>query len=168
MTMEETAVLGKVEILSRLEHAYTRLDTTLAPLSWAKMVEPGVTGYWSVKDIVAHLIYWNRHPVTELETALNGDSVAANGHKDIDRINAEAVLAYRNCSIEETLTAFQESYQAVHEIIATLPDSAFEPDADITIRLGDTIEGAFANNTYDHYVLHEAQIHDWANRMKVE
>lgn len=167
MAVQKLTVPGKVEILTRLEDAYSRLETTLAPLSWAQMVEPGVAGYWSVKDIIAHLIFWNQHPVNEVQAALSDEMYEFDHSRDIDLINGEAVLVYRDSSIEEALDAFRDSYQAVRDTISSLPDSAFESDADITGLLGDTIHGTFADNTYEHYALHLDQIQSWVTRTKV-
>lgn len=152
--------LDKAEILNRLHAEYEWLQTTLAKLTPEQMLEAGVVGYWSVKDVIAHLVFWNRYPVTELEHALAGKPFAFD-HSALDEHNARAVAAYANRSLEETLADFEATFQQVVQAIEALPDAAFEPDSELERRLDDTIAGAFGNNTWEQYHEHGEQIRAW-------
>lgn len=48
------------EINARIERAMQRLDQALAPLSPAQMLDPRLPGERSVKDVLAHLAWWDQ------------------------------------------------------------------------------------------------------------
>jgi uncharacterized protein (TIGR00369 family) len=157
--------LSRKDILRRLKAEYWRLKMTLAGLTPAQMLEPNVVGMWSIQDVMAHLVFWNRYVVAELEAALQGHQYEFD-HSDQDAINAKAVALYADRSLEETLADFDSAYQAVVQVVESLPERAFEPDNPLEQALEDTISGALGNNTYDHYPIHEAQIRAWATAQR--
>jgi uncharacterized protein (TIGR03083 family) len=154
------ARLSRSEILGRLEAEYQRLLDTVLSLTPAQATQPGVIGEWSVKDMLAHLIYWNMLPVNELQFALRGERF-----RDIDetsdQINARMVAQYRHYTLDEVLSTFANSYTLVWDTISHLPEAAFEPGNPIETALDETIHGAVANNTYEHWPIHQAQIAEW-------
>jgi hypothetical protein len=159
--MEER--LSRDEILQRLETEYHRLVGTVLELPAEQTGRAGVVGEWSVKDVMAHLIYWNMLPVNEVQAALSGRRFT-DIHETSDQINARTVAQYRAYALHEVLNAFSSSYTMVWDSITRLPDSAFEPGSDIETILDETIHGTFANNTYEHWPIHHAQIVAWASQ----
>lgn len=154
------ARLPKSEILQRLEVEHKRLAATLARLTPEQMVEPGVVGYWSVKDVLAHLIYWNVYASSEMNAAVDGREFA-HPLGTTDEINAQAVMQYSWLDLNTIRAGFETSFNNIREGVQKLPDSAFEPDNPIERALDETIHGALANNTYEHWPIHEQQIRDW-------
>ncbi len=45
------------QLLKRLDTAWTVFKESYAGLSDSQMTQPGVTGKWSVKDIIAHVTW---------------------------------------------------------------------------------------------------------------
>lgn len=158
--MTDPARLTREELFNRLIEEYQRLQATLAELTPAQMLEPGAVGFWSVKDMLAHLIFWNRYPVDELNAALHGQPMVFD-HSDPDGINARAVALYQDRSLQNVLFDLNHTFRAIFGAIGALPDDAFTPDNALEQVLGDRVSGAFANNTYEHYALHDAQIRAW-------
>jgi hypothetical protein len=66
----------KANIVGKLQTERKRLDQNLARLSREAMLQPGVIGASSVKDILAHLADWEAHMPLWLEAARGGDPVA--------------------------------------------------------------------------------------------
>ena len=52
--------ISKALALEKLQTERRRLEQNLAQLSENDMLQPGVVGEWSVKDIVAHLTDWEQ------------------------------------------------------------------------------------------------------------
>jgi hypothetical protein len=48
-------VQRKAALLSLMQTEHTQLETLLNTLSDEQLLHPGVTGSWSVKDVLAHL-----------------------------------------------------------------------------------------------------------------
>jgi len=155
--------LSKAEILKRLETEYLRLQTALDGVTQAQMISPGVCGTWSIKDILAHLIYWNDLPVNELEHALAGESLP-NEDLDDETINARSVAEYHTKSTDEVMIDFDASFLRVVDAVHALPASAFESDNELEQRLGNTVHGTLSGNTYDHYAEHLEEILTWLKK----
>ncbi len=152
--------LPRKEILQRLEVEHQRLITSLARLSPEQTTAPDVLGVWSVKDIVAHLVYWNRYPVQELQAAVSG-STFEHPHGSDDELNAQAVASFTGWSYDQIFNAFEYSYAELVTCVENLPNSAFEASSLIEQTLDETVHGTLANNTYEHWPVHEAQIRTW-------
>lgn len=73
--------------LMRAEHA--RLEALLAGVSDERSIEPGAFGAWSVKDMLAHITFWEQRLVAYINGAR--ESLIRPGEDEaaaIDRINA--------------------------------------------------------------------------------
>lgn len=156
--MEER--LSRDEILRRLTLEYQRIANTFARLTPEQWTATDVVGTWTAKDVMAHLVFWNRFPVQELQAAINGNSVA-HPEGTGDEINAWAVASFQGWTAEAVHNAFVDSYGELVDCVRSLPDSAFESDSAFEQALDDTVHGALANNTYEHWPIHEAQIREW-------
>jgi uncharacterized protein (TIGR03083 family) len=152
--------LDKADILNLLHTEYGRLQATLAKLTPEQMLQPNVVGYWSVKDVLAHLVFWNRYPVMELQHALQG-KIFEFDHSEPDRINAVAVAQYEARSLDDVKADFAETFKEIVAAIEALSDADFASSSQLEQALGDTVAEAFSNNTFEHYPLHEAQIRAW-------
>ena len=63
-----------------------------AGLSDAELMEPGVTGAWSVRDIIAHVSWWEEEALTHLPHILDGGRKATavfRKYGGIDAFNAQ-------------------------------------------------------------------------------
>lgn len=156
--MEER--LSRDEILQRLAIEQRRLLDTLARVKPEQQMQSGVVGLWSIKDVLAHLIFWNAFSLQELQAAVDG-KLFAHPEGSGDEINARAVAAYADWSADSVQRAFEQSCHEVLDCVKHLPDAAFEAGSTIEQMLDETVHGALANNTYEHWPIHEAQIREW-------
>lgn len=156
--MEER--LSRVDMLQRLDGEYQHINNTFSRLSPQQWLTPNVVGTWSPKDLLAHLVFWTRFPAQELAAAMNGKHFP---HPDGtgDEINARAVAAFKDSTLDAVRTAFDESYAGLVTLVRSLPDTAFEAGSQFEQQLDDTVHGALANNTYEHWPIHNAQIRAW-------
>ena len=53
--------MKKAELLDWLQEEYQKWEAFIDQVGPAGMDQPGVNGDWSIKDIVAHLMGWNRY-----------------------------------------------------------------------------------------------------------
>src|SRR5260221_1202803 len=61
---------SKDQLLSALQNEQAGWKRLLDDIGEARMIEPGVAGEWSIKDIVAHLTAWRRRTVGRFQAAL--------------------------------------------------------------------------------------------------
>jgi hypothetical protein len=155
-----TPQVGRSELLRRLRESRTRLDAALAKLPPVRRVEPGVLGTWSVKDILTHIIAHEQRALQELQYALRGERLEID-HGAGDAFNAQAVADSRALAYEEVRARWDRSFQQIVAAVESLAEDAFAPASRVTAALDDSIDGALANNTYEHYAEHMAHIEAW-------
>ncbi len=52
--------------------AWTAFGESYAALDDAQLLIPGVTGAWSVRDLIAHVAWWDAEAITHLPLILAG------------------------------------------------------------------------------------------------
>jgi hypothetical protein len=83
--------MDKTQLIRKLDRAWEAFVTSYAGLPDSEMTEAGVTGDWSVRDIIAHVTWWEEEALKHLPHILAGGrpplySVTYGG---IDAFNAE-------------------------------------------------------------------------------
>src|SRR5437763_13638609 len=86
------AQTNKTELLHKIREARAPLDTLLPQLSEEQMLQPGVEGKGSVKDLLAHITAWEQRLGRRLEADRHtGEAetylVAPGEPGDIDAVN---------------------------------------------------------------------------------
>jgi hypothetical protein len=71
-----------------------------------------------------------------------------------DEFNAGAAFASAPLQPVEALAAWDRSFRRVIEAVEELTEADFAPGSSLEQALGDTVDGALANNTYAHYAEH--------------
>src|SRR3989454_9890567 len=93
--------MDRRQLLKRLEEAWEALKESYAGLSDAELLEPGVAGVWSVRDVIAHVTWWEEEALTHLPLILAGGrpprySVTYGG---IDAFNAKMTAQKKDLSL---------------------------------------------------------------------
>src|SRR5438132_14252017 len=60
------------KLLERLDTAWMAFKESYAGLTDAQLLEPGVTGAWSVRDIIAHVTTWEEEALKHLPLIITG------------------------------------------------------------------------------------------------
>ena len=119
--------MKKSELLNELQEEYEKWKALLDQIGPARMDLPGVTGHWSIKDIVAHLTGWRRRTVARLQTAQRGEPEPpspwpANLQTD-DEINAWIYESNHERSVGEVLDESHQVFQQLLSAVEGLPDN---------------------------------------------
>ncbi len=117
---------SKARILKRLQTEREKLEQTLSSLSPADMLQTGVVGEWTVKDVLAHLADWEAHMLVWIAAGRRGDSVE---HPDpgltwqeLDLFNQRVYEAHRDQSLEQVLEYFRTSHNQLMKMVEAMPD----------------------------------------------
>src|SRR5512139_1144013 len=107
--------MDKDELDAGLKEEYQTWQALLDQIGLEHMDQPGVTGHWSIKDIVAHLTGWRRRTVARLQAAGRGDpepSPPWPAHLQTDDdINAWIYDANHERSVEDALSESQQVFE---------------------------------------------------------
>jgi hypothetical protein len=148
--------VSKDRLLQRLESAWASLLESYAGLSEGELLEPEVTGDWSVRDIIAHVTWWEEEALTHLPVILAGGrpprySVKYGG---IDLFNARMTEQRKALSLAEVLERRDDVHQRLLVFIQSVPDDQLAGRFGRRLRL----------DTYGHYPKHAQAIRDWRER----
>ena len=64
--------MDRKQLLSRLHESWQEFRLSLDGLMEAEMLEPGVAGDWSIKDVIVHVGVWEREALTAMPLMLEG------------------------------------------------------------------------------------------------
>ena len=117
---------SKAQILKRLETERRRLEQNISGLSREEMLQPGVVGSWSVKDVLAHLADWQARMPAWLSAAQCGEEVETPAPgltwKQLDILNQRIYEAHRDQSLEEILEYFHRTHDRFMKMVEVLPE----------------------------------------------
>jgi hypothetical protein len=157
--------VGKRELLVRIRTARDAVASLLAAIPPAALRQPDALGRWSVRDLLAHFVAHEQRALAEIAAAQRGERLAID-HAGADEFNAGAAFAWALLQPAEARAAWDRSSRRVVETIEALSEADFAPGSALEQALGDTVDGALANNTYTHYAEHQPALEAFVARYR--
>jgi uncharacterized damage-inducible protein DinB len=159
------APMTRETFLESLRGGRSAWGDLLAEIGADRMVEPGVEGDWSVKDIVAHVTWHEREMLGILQArALVGSDL---WNLPLDQRNAAIFEQNKNRTLNDVL---EESRQISPQLLELAEDLSNEELNDPRRFSGMPEDwspaGLIADNTFVHYRDHIASIRTWLDRTK--
>lgn len=119
--------LRKRALLGEIQRERDALDDALALLSIRQMTAAGVTrGGWSVKDILAHLVEWQRMNLDWYAAGVRGEKPAmpAPGYtlRELPRLNAMIYRKHHRRALRDVLDDYRTFHDRMVSLIESLPD----------------------------------------------
>lgn len=152
--------MDRSQLLKRLEKAWEAFKESYAGLSDSELMEPGVLGGWSVRDIIAHVTWWEEEALTHLPLILDGGkpprySVTYGG---IDVFNAQMTERKSDLPLSEVLRQRDDTHRRLIDFIQSAPEDQFIRETRLRHRL--------RLDTYSHYPEHAEAIRKWREQVK--
>jgi hypothetical protein len=143
------------QVLERLEQAWTDFEDSYAGLSDAQMLTPGVQGGWSVRDIVAHVTWWEEEALKHLPLVREGGRPARYSvqYGGIDAFNALMTERRRHRSLADVRRQHDDVHARLLEYVRAAPKELYARETRFRRRL--------RLDTYGHYPLHTKAIRQW-------
>jgi Mycothiol maleylpyruvate isomerase N-terminal domain len=148
-----TEHIAKRELLSRVKTSRDAVASLLAALPPEAFLQSDAIDRWSVRDLLAHFVAHEQRALAEIAAARRGERLP-NAPTGADAFNAGAVFAWALFQPADARAAWDRSYRRVVEVIEELAEADLAPGSALEQALGDTVDGALANNTYTHYAEH--------------
>jgi hypothetical protein len=156
------ATMDRLKLLDLIRAEHDFLMRTLAALTDAQMVQPVAPGEWSVKDILAHITFWEQQYLSWLAAAARGESPDRPPYSlseaDVNAINERAYLAARDRPLPDVLAAFLRSYEQILAHAADLSEEVLFTPGYYDWLGSLAISQILADNTLGHYAEHAEQI----------
>lgn len=152
--------MDRRQLLRRLDTAWVAFKQSYAGLPDSRLMEPHVTGDWSVKDILAHVTTWEEEALKYLPVVLEGGRPPRYvRYGGIDAFNAEMTEQKRQLSLREVLRRLDETHHRLVELVQGTSEEHFTRETRFRRRL--------RLDTYSHYPLHAEAIRKWRERLCV-
>lgn len=155
--------MTKARLLEILRSKRAEWDALIAEVPSDRMTEAGVAGAWSVKDIIAHLTYYERWFADRLHEQLRGETYLPT---ELDMMGeARNDVVYERVKDRPLADILAESRQAFEKLIAGVeaqPEKfLIEPQrfegAPGPVRVWEMLQG----DVYEHYAMHISSIKNW-------
>jgi hypothetical protein len=119
------------------------------------MTLPGVTGNWSVKDIIAHVTWWEEEALKHLPLIIMGGRPSRYSVKygGIDAFNALMTKQKRGLSLLAVLRQQDETHHQLIVYVQSAPEELLTRETRFRRRL--------RLDTYNHYPKHAKAIQAW-------
>ncbi len=153
--------MTRQQLLQRLDKAWGAFKESYAGLSEPELTRSGVTGDWSVRDILAHVTTWEQEALKYLPLILQGGTPPrySTQYGGIDAFNARMTEQKKGLSLAEALGQLEDVHQRVVELVQSVPEEQVTRETRFRHRL--------RMDAYSHYPQHAAAIRAWRARPPV-
>jgi hypothetical protein len=147
--------VNQAELLAHIRSGRAQFESALAQCSDDQLLAPNLHGGWSIKDLIAHIGFWEQHTTARFGALLRGveppdENIA------IDELNARVYAQNQHKPLAEV----RLEEQAAYEQLLLLVENAMDDDLFNPQRFAWTEGRPFAewieNNIYGHYEEHQA------------
>ncbi|MCX6084793.1 MAG: isochorismatase family protein [Caldiserica bacterium] len=117
---------NRQELLDEAQKEYEALKKKVAEFTPEEMVRPGVIGVWSIKDILAHLLEWQRMFMGWYEAGLRGEkpAVPARGYNwsQLPALNQDIYEWCRDAALDDVRSQLEASHRHMLEVAGSLSE----------------------------------------------
>ena len=157
--------MNKAIFLEMLQTGRAQWEASLSEVDEARMTEPGIEAGWSIKDLIAHIAWYEREMAGILQArALVGSSlwILPNAER-----NAAIFDQNRDRSLQEVLSEAQRVYAELLQATQSLvEEDLIDPNRYQAMPADWVPWKVFADNSYEHYTAHIPAIHAWLAAQK--
>jgi hypothetical protein len=149
-----------------LQEERERWKALVAQVGSDRMEVPGTIGDWSVKDLIAHLTWYEAAVVEGAQQVLTTGSFTRRRRGDLglDENNVQIAAASRSRSVREVQDEADRVFAQLLVVVNACPDALLN-DPKLLGLPDDLVPWmAIANNSYAHYREHEPALRAWLAR----
>jgi len=152
--------MDHMTFLSTVRSTRAELDSAITALVDEQMLEPGASGEMSVKDILAHIAWFEREMIGVLhQRALAGSDL---WNLPSDERNAVIYRLNRQRSLQDIRQEAEAVFQQLLGELENLDEAALDDPGRFRDMPADwSPRQLLAENTSEHYQHHLADIHAW-------
>ena len=129
--MTEGEILtDKTQILARMAESRRTLQSALERAGPDMMERAGTWGDWTLKDLIAHLVYWHTVAIERLQKFADGrtDEIKSVSDAEIDELNQNVYRANKDRPLDEMFAAFESTYLALRTATKSIPAEVYPQD----------------------------------------
>ena len=165
-----TQPLTVSQVVAKLEDVRRQWDELLLRIGEERRTEPGATGNWSVKDVVAHITLYEKWTLERLQERAQGIAYSPeNDDPETDGMDMDTRndYYYKRDSARGLADILTES-KRVHAELVQLVRNMSEEELHTPLRLTDTVSynviETLEGNGYEHYEDHIRELEAWLQK----
>jgi hypothetical protein len=152
----------KESALKQVDEEAANLQKALDGLSNEQMEQPFLDG-WCVRDIMGHILGWQRESAMMLERMARGERPAPEGtdYSKPDEWNAKFAASVAGVNPNTVVASWRQAHGNFVRSAQSLPEDRFKAKDDGT---PSTASRILEGNGYGHFREHIAHIQEWRKR----
>ena len=144
-------------LLERIHTSREALAMLWRGLSEEQMIRrPGPQKDWSVKDLVAHVTWWESFILERVTELISGEKSEPAAHQDV--LNARVYEQHRDWPLADVLAAFDANWPRLVALISSLSDEQINTPAYYRTYDGVALLPILRAGTFGHYPAHLADL----------
>jgi hypothetical protein len=161
MSEKKEETVDTVTFINTLQQARAQWEAILVQINEQRMLQPGIVGTWSVKDLIAHVSWYEREMVSVIRLRVfTGSEWWA---LTTDERNAMIYQQNRQRPLQEIVDEGQRSYTELLEAVQSLSDEDLTDPRHFRDMPEDWVPWQiFAGNSFEHYQDHLPAMNTWA------
>ena len=145
--------MNKITFIEKLEQAGSQWEDVLAQMNEQQMLQRGIVGSWSVKDLIAHISWYEQ----EMVSVIHQHVFTGSDWWVLSTDERNELIYQQNCQrpLQEIVQEGQRSYRDLLQAVQSLSDEDLNDASHFQDMPEDWIPWQiFAGNSYEHYQDH--------------
>ncbi|MCJ7700976.1 MAG: ClbS/DfsB family four-helix bundle protein [Anaerolineales bacterium] len=164
---EKSPITEKTALLDVIRRERKNLESLLSGLLDSQMVEPGVEGQWSIKDVMSHIAAWERLAQDRILAALTNTPLkypVIHGDEFVDKFNAQVFSSNKETPLDDIICEFRAAHTDFLAQIEQLDKDVILQKLPFEWAGKMTFQVLISANTHWHYIEHAESIEKWLER----
>lgn len=153
--------MDATQLAALIRATNTELELLILQLSVAQMNQPGAVGSWSVKDVLAHIAFWERYAANVVRAARHGQLPQLDVEDLTESRNASVVAQYYLTPLGAVIAGWHAAREELLEQIEWLSEADLNDPQRFPWNEGRSLLDRIAANSYAHEREHIDQIRAW-------
>jgi hypothetical protein len=162
-------MMTKTELIELLKDKRQAMLDLVEDLDDEILLESGVTGDWSIKDILAHLAYWEGQTVTllfQIKQGAKKPTTVHFGDESVDTINERWHQQGQERSLAQVWEDFVNIRRQTIRRVTELDEKDLVEKNRFAWLKGVSLMDLIISDTIEHDEEHTAQIREWLGQRK--
>jgi hypothetical protein len=165
MTANDSTQVTPLDLLERTRSVRETLAVLWDGLTDEQMIcRPGPQENWSVKDLVAHVTWWENFILERVSDLIDGKESQPAEHQDV--LNGRAYEQHKDSPLADVLAAFDANWTRFEALITSLSGEQLNTPAYYRTYDGVALLPILAAGTFGHYPSHVADLRNYVGRIK--
>lgn len=151
--------MNRIELIETIGASRYRLMQAVEQFSDSDCVAGLLENNWSVKDVLAHIAWWEQRATRLYHAAAGtGPAVEPIRAEQINEVNEQTYADHRAVALETVRDMEQAAFQELLTIVETIPEEDLFDENRFQRFGGNPYLHIVIANTYDHYDEHAAML----------